>query len=165
MSEVTVEPDTVSHGSDRSIPPRWRSVALAASSLAVGIAVGVAVARSSADDAYAGDGGVVYVCNGKALALVHASGLGDREVEVQFPVRGDGVLLPITVEGVEVLAGRAVGHQYYRPVGGQVALARDVGVPEGQRHGPGRRPASLGTCRTLRHPVARRLAEATCRYP
>lgn len=113
------------------MPARWRLLLLAAVSLAVGIAAGVTFARATAGDAYAGDGGVVYVCNGKALALVHASGLKNREMEVQFPVRGDGNLLPLPAEGVEVLAGRATGYQYYRPVGGQLAIARDVSPPQG----------------------------------
>lgn len=123
--------DTISQGSDKAIPAKWRVLALAVTSLVLGIGVGVTVARSTAGEAYPGDGGVVYVCNGKALALVHASGLSNREVEVQFPVRGDGVLLPIIAQGVEVLAGKATGYQYYRPVDGQLALARDVGVPQG----------------------------------
>lgn len=123
--------DTVSQGSDRAIPAKWRLLALAATSLVLGVAVGVTVARSTAGEAYPGDGGVVYVCDGKALALVHASGLHNREMEVQFPVRGDGVLLPVIAEGVQVLAGKATGSQYFRPVDGQLALARSVGVPEG----------------------------------
>ena len=123
--------DTVSQGSDKTISARWRALALAVTSLVVGIAVGVTVARSTAAEAYPGDGGVVYVCRGNALALVHASGLSDREIEVQFPLRGDGTLLPIVAEGVQVLAGKATGFQYYRPVDGQLALARVVGVPQG----------------------------------
>lgn len=123
--------DSVSQGTDRAMPANWRVLALAAASLVIGVAVGLTFARSTAGEAYPGDGGVVYVCNGKALALVHASGLSNREIEVQFPVRGDGVLLPLPADGVEVLAGRVTGYQYYRPVDGQLAIARDVGVPQG----------------------------------
>lgn len=121
---VVQEPDT-------AMPARWRMAALAVTSLVVGIAAGVTFARTTGGDAYPGDGGVVYVCNGKALALVHASGLKDLEVVVQFPVRGDGNLLPLPADGVEVLAGRATGYQVYRPVDGKLAIARDVGPPQG----------------------------------
>lgn len=124
--------DYISQGDDMSIAAaKWPVMAIALVSLILGVGVGVTVGRSAAGEAYPGDGGVVYACNGKALALVHASGLVDSEMEVQFPLRGDGVLLPITADGVEVLAGRVTGHQYYRPVDGQLALARGVGVPHG----------------------------------
>lgn len=52
-------------------------------------------------------------------------------MEVLFPLRGDGVLIPVIAEGVQVLAGKASGYQSFRPVDGQLALARDVGVPDG----------------------------------
>lgn len=131
MREVTVTQDTISQEPGKAMPARWRMSVLAVASLVVGIAVGVTFARTTADEAYPGDGGVVYVCNGKALAFVHASGLKNLEMEVQFPVRGDGNLLPLPVDGVEVLAGRATGYQYYRPVDGKLAVARDVSPPQG----------------------------------
>lgn len=131
MSEAEVVQDTIAQGTERAKPASWRGAAIAVVSLAIGAALGLTVARSTAGEAFSGDGGVVYVCNGKALVLVHASGLSNREIDVQFPLRGDGVLLPLPADGVEVLAGKVTGYQSYRPVDGQLAIARDVGVPPG----------------------------------
>ena len=122
--------DIVSQEPDKAMPARWRTLALAVASLGVGVAAGVTFANATAGEAYPGDGGVVYVCNGTAMALVHASGLTNRDIEVQFPLRGDGNLLPLPADGVEVLAGRATGYQYYRPVDGKLAIARDVRPPQ-----------------------------------
>jgi hypothetical protein len=76
------------------------------------------------------DGGLVYVCDGHARAFLFAQGLPPGRTEVQLPLRGDGVLLPVLTDGAEVLTGTPDGHQYFVPRDGYLVVVQQMGVPD-----------------------------------
>lgn len=122
-------------------PPRPRllvPVAAATFGLAVGFGLGALLQNQTSlrdspesTPANEADGGVVYVCGGQARAFVFSRGLPSEPTEVLLPLRGDGVLLPVTTDGAEVLTGSADGHQYYRPDDGHLVLTQEIVVPPG----------------------------------
>ena len=121
----------------------WPPLAGVAVGLAAGFGLGLLWSDSQAPGAPPGDavsapvapplsdGGLVEVCRGTARAYVFALGLPPGRTEVQLPLRGDGVLLPVLTSDAEVLTGVAEGHQWFLAQDGQLVIAQQLPVPEG----------------------------------
>lgn len=147
--------DTFAGGGERE-PARLRLLAVVAVlGVALGVVIGVAFVRprdNPESRVAAGDGQIVYVCGRQAVVALLAHRLaGASDVEVLLPLRGDGVLLPVTIGGANVLVGALVGHQYFRASHGDLALVVQVRPPPSTQVSL---PARVGN-RQLTMPVQR----------
>ena len=129
--------DVVEVGSDQERSSVVLLVVTAAVAFAIGALGAIAVTHRSpgpevraASETRAPDGGIVYVCGSEAVVAIHAHGLDAAEqIEVMLPLRGDGVLLPVTTGGATVMVGALVDHQYFQPQQGVLALTATIRRP------------------------------------